>query len=76
VTWNYTSDDPVIRHIGPIAQDFVALFGVGADDRHIHPLDGQGVALAALQGLLAEIEMLRAENARLAARLDGLERGM
>jgi hypothetical protein len=75
-TWNYTSDDPAIRHIGPMAQDFVALFGVGADDRHIHPLDGQGVALAAIQGLLTEIETLRAENARLAARLDGLEGGM
>jgi hypothetical protein len=72
-TWNYTSDDPSIRHIGPMAQDFAALFGVGADDRHIHPLDGQGVALAAIQGLLREIEALREENAGLAARLATLE---
>jgi hypothetical protein len=72
-TWNYTSDDPSVRHIGPMAQDFAPLFGVGADDRHIHPVDGQGVALAAIQGLLAEVETLREENARLAARLDALE---
>jgi hypothetical protein len=72
-TWNYTSDDPAIRHIGPMAQDFAALFGVGADDRHIHPLDGQGVALAAIQGLLTEVEALRQENAALAARLQRLE---
>jgi hypothetical protein len=72
-TWNYTSDDPAVRHIGPMAQDFAALFGVGADDRHIHPLDSQGVALAAIQGLLGEVEALRAENARLAARLATLE---
>jgi hypothetical protein len=72
-TWNYTSDDPSVRHIGPMAQDFAALFGVGSDDRHIHPIDGQGVALAAIQGLLAEVEALREENTRLAARLDTLE---
>jgi hypothetical protein len=72
-TWNYTSDGPSVRHIGPMAQDFAALFGVGADDRHIHPVDGQGVALAAIQGLLAEVEQVREENARLAARLTRLE---
>lgn len=72
-TWNYTADDPSVRHIGPMAQDFAALFGVGADDRHIHPLDGQGVALAAIQGLLHQIEELRQENSRLAARIDALE---
>ncbi len=73
-TWNYTADDPAIRHVGPMAQDFAALFAVGADDRHIHPLDGQGVALAAIQGLLAQIDQLRAENIRLAARVAALER--
>jgi hypothetical protein len=72
-TWNYTSDDPGIRHIGPMAQDFAATFGVGADERHIHPIDGQGVALAAIQGLMAEVETLRQENAALAARLETLE---
>lgn len=72
-TWNYTADDPAIRHIGPMAQDFTALFGVGADDRHIHPLDGQGVALAAIQGLATEIERLREENGRLRERIAALE---
>jgi hypothetical protein len=74
-TWNYTSDDPAIRHIGPMAQDFAALFGVGTDDRHIHLLDGQGVALAAIQGLLTEVEELRRETNRLAARAAALEEG-
>jgi hypothetical protein len=73
-TWNYTSDDPAVRHVGPMAQDFAALFAVGADDRHIHALDGQGVALAAIQGLLAQIDDLQADNARLAARVAALER--
>jgi hypothetical protein len=74
-TWNYTSDDSSIRHIGPMAQDFTATFGVGADDRHIHPIDGQGVALAAIQGLLTQIEEMRQENAQLAARIAALEKG-
>jgi hypothetical protein len=73
-TWNYTGDDPSIRHIGPMAQDFAAAFGVGVDDRHIHPIDGQGIALAAIQGLALQLEELRAENARLAMRLAEVER--
>jgi hypothetical protein len=73
-SWNYIGDDPSVRHIGPVAQDFAAAFGVGSDDRHIHPVDGQGVALAAIQGLLAEVERLRQENAALARRLDAIER--
>ena len=72
-TWNYISDDVSIRHIGPMAQDFAALFAVGADDRHIHSIDGQGVALAAIQGLWSELAQVREENAHLAARLERLE---
>ncbi len=50
-TWNYKSQDDAIRHIGPMAQDFYAAFGVGEDDRHISTIDADGVALAAIQGL-------------------------
>ena len=50
-TWNYKSQDSSIRHIGPVAQDFYAAFGVGEDDRHITAVDADGVALAAIQGL-------------------------
>jgi hypothetical protein len=46
-----------------MAQDFAAAFGLGADDRHILPLDAAGVALAALQGLhgLVQIQTARIE---------------
>ena len=67
-TWSYKTDAPSIRHIGPMAQDFAAAFGVGEDDRHINLLDANGVALAAIQGLYrivqtqeAQIRALRAE---------------
>jgi hypothetical protein len=49
--WNYKWDDSSVRHIGPMAQDFAAAFGVGEDDKHIHPVDAQGVAFAAIQAL-------------------------
>jgi hypothetical protein len=55
-TWNYKAEDASIRHVGPVAQDFHAAFGVGADDRHIAALDGNGVALAAIQGLNQKLE--------------------
>jgi hypothetical protein len=74
-TWNYISDDASVRHIGPMAQDFAVLFGVGTDDRHIHPLDGQGVALASIQGLTDLVAELREENVRLVARVEILEKG-
>jgi hypothetical protein len=50
-TWNYNAQDESIRHIGPMAQDFHAAFGVGEDDKHITAIDADGVALAASQGL-------------------------
>src|SRR5690606_15628030 len=30
-TWNYKSQDASIRHMGPMAQDFHAAFGLGED---------------------------------------------
>lgn len=50
-TWNYRTQDTSIRHVGPMAQDFYATFGVGEDERHITNVDSEGVALAAIQGL-------------------------
>src|SRR5262249_7362198 len=50
-TWRYLGQEPSIRHIGPMAQDFSAAFGVGEDERHISTVDADGVALAAIQGL-------------------------
>ena len=50
-TWNYKTQDQSIRHIGPMAQDFYAAFGVGEDNKHISTIDADGVSLAAIQGL-------------------------
>ena len=53
--WNYKSDT-ASRHVGPMAQDFYAAFGVGPDDKHITTVDADGVALAAIQGLNQKVE--------------------
>ena len=53
--WNFKGDS-AIPHIGPMAQDFYAAFGVGADNTHIATVDEDGVALAAIQGLNQKLE--------------------
>ena len=86
--WNYKTDRQDVRHLGPMAQDFRAAFGLdGADDKHISVVDEGGVALAAIQGLNEKVESgkqkaetqiqeLKAENAELKARLEKLEQLM
>lgn len=82
--WNYRDDAADKKHIGPVAQDFEAAFGLnGGDDRHISVVDESGVALAAIQGLNQKVNELSAalkqrdaENAELKTRLARLEQFM
>ncbi len=78
--WSYKGQTPGIEHIGPMAQDFYAAFGLGDDERYISTIDPDGVALAAIQGLHeivkekdGEISTLKKQNAKLEARLASLE---
>lgn len=70
--WRYQDEDPTIRHMGPMAQDFRRAFGLGHSERHITTVDADGVALAAIQALRAENRELRAELERLAVRTERL----
>ena len=79
--WNYKTQSARIRHIGPMAQDFMAAFHVGDDDRHISTIDPDGIALAGVKALdtrtltqQQEIDALRQENAELRERLERLEK--
>jgi hypothetical protein len=74
-TWNYRSQDPTIRHIGPMASDFNALVdGLGGEGaNYINSLDADGVALAAIQALYAENQALESRVTSLEARLATLE---
>jgi len=71
-TWSYKSDDPAVRHMGPMAQDFRAAYGLGDTDKAYNPIDAHGVALAAIKALYervkrdeARTDALERENARL-----------
>lgn len=56
--WSY-KDAPGDRHVGPMAQDFHAAFGLGHTDTGIATLDSSGIALAAIKALIQENEGLK-----------------
>jgi len=63
-TWNYKSEDRSIRHMGPMAQDLYAAFGLGDSDKAISTIDADGVALAGIQALY---KMVKDKNTQIAA---------
>jgi len=73
--WRFKSEvDPEgKRHIGPMAQDFYAAFGLGTDDKHISTTDINGVTMAAIQGLNQKVESKDDEIDALKARIAKLE---
>ncbi len=80
LTWNYKTDSSEVRHLGPMAQDFYAAFGLGDTDKAIYSVDAQGVAFAAIQALYkiaqeqdAEINVLQGQVDDLDARVAALE---
>ena len=86
--WRYKADGDGTAHLGPMAEEFHAAFGLGSDPRTIGTVDADGVALAAIQGLLERmnaqadaietqadaIDALEAENDRLRTQQRALER--
>jgi hypothetical protein len=64
--WSYRND-PDVRHLGPMAQDFRSAFGLGQDERHIAMVDADGVALAAIQALRELVSAQRSELVELRA---------
>jgi len=73
--WRY--EGQTAPHLGPMAEDFHALYGLGADGRHIAPKDLAGVALVSAQALDARTRQttraFRAELRRKEARIQRLE---
>jgi hypothetical protein len=73
--WSYKADDPSVRHMGPMAQDFYGEFGLGDTDKAYNAIDAHGVAFAAIQALYqrmqeqdARIQKLEHDNAALRLR--------
>jgi hypothetical protein len=71
--WNYKSQDKAVRHLGPMAQDFKAAFGLGETDKGITTVDADGVALAAIQALHAKLQEKESRIAELEQRLAAIE---
>ncbi len=72
-TWVY-KDDPSVRHLGPMAQDFRAAFDLGEDAVTIDIRDEVNVALAAIKALYRIVQEQQAEIERLSRRMTELER--
>ena len=70
--WSY-KDAPNQRHLGPMAQDFHAAFGLGRNNTGISTLDTAGVALAGIKALKWQNDRLAAENASLKDRVEAME---
>jgi trimeric autotransporter adhesin len=71
--WNLKAQDPAIKHLGPMAQDFHMAFGLGEDERYINSVDADGIALVSIQALYQIVTALEEKTAavdRKAADLD------
>ncbi len=80
-SWNYIAQDDAIRHIGPMAQDWEATFGLSGDSTTINTGDIAGVTLAGVQALevrttsqAERIATLERRNRELEERIAELER--
>lgn len=72
--WSYRND-PAVRHVGPIAEDFHDAFGLGENNRTIATVDADGINMLAIQALerrTREIETLRREVDTLRAELHAI----
>jgi hypothetical protein len=72
--WNYKSDEPTVRHLGPMAQDFRTAFNLGVDDKHIDMIDANGVTMAAIQGLYQMMQEKDRQIAQLQSQVVQLQR--
>lgn len=73
-SWNYKGDSPAVRHMGPMAQDFSAAFGLGEDATRINTVDASGVALASIQALYQMVLDKEAKLQALQGELDELRK--
>jgi trimeric autotransporter adhesin len=79
-SWNYIAEGREVRHIGPMAQDWHAAFGLNDDPLTINQGDFDGVNLAAIRALDArtaplvdEVARLRREGEEKDRRIEALE---
>ena len=65
--WEFRDGPEGVRHVGPSAEQFHEIFGLGGDERLLSPTDLGGIALAAVKELRREIDERQREIERLRA---------
>jgi hypothetical protein len=75
-TWTFKTDSSGTRHMGPMAQDFHAAFGLGGSEHAIDTGDVIGVSVAAIQGLNKKVASLEAKSGKIDAENQELRRGL
>jgi hypothetical protein len=68
-SWSYRGEEHV-QHLGPMAQEWHAAFGLGPDDRSIDLVDVNGISMVAVQALYRMVQTLQSEVSELRARLN------
>jgi hypothetical protein len=72
-TWRFKTEEPGVRHMGVMAQDFHAAFGLNGDrNRTISTTDMDGVLVASIKGLHDLVMEQRATITRLESELVGV----
>jgi hypothetical protein len=74
-TWRYHWEAPQVRHLGPMAQDWAATFGLGENNTTIAAVDANGVAMVSIQALYQLIGELRHELVTLQQQISALTNG-
>jgi trimeric autotransporter adhesin len=69
-SWRYLGTSAV--HVGPVAEDFRAAFGLGEGTTKIATVDAEGISLVAVQALERRTARLQEENDELRAELAAL----
>ena len=70
--WSYQGQDA--RHLGPMAEDFHASFGLGDTDKGLTTIDVSGVALASIKGLHEMVQEKDERIVELEERIQALEK--
>ena len=71
---SYIKDSGRIWHIGPVAEDFYAAFGLGDTNKGISSVDTVGVALAAIKALKQENKQTQQSLAHKDRQISNLQR--
>lgn len=73
--WQYIAEGSKAKHIGPYAQDFKTLFGLGDSDKTISTIDADGVLFSGIKGLYSKVKKLEACVDQLNTSVQSLKNG-